>query len=304
MCNPSTACVKIHNTPNESDQRFMTSFPTETFPLWTDAAPGALGTDAGRDVPTLTPFGPLKENAQGAAMIICPGGGYGKLADHEGADYALWLSEQGIACFVLKYRLGSHGYRHPSMHNDVSRAVRTVRANAAAWGVDPERIGVMGSSAGGHLTSTAVTLYDAGDVNAADNIDRVSSRPNLGVLCYPVISMGIVRHEGSKTNLLGDNPSPELLELLSAELQVTSDTPPCFIWHTQDDAGVKVENALEFAAALQRNGVQLDLHVYQHGRHGLGLGLVGYKPGETQASEMHPWTGNLLYWLREQAFIA
>ena len=198
--------------------------------LWPGGAPGALGT-ADPDKPTLTPYLPEPERATGAAIVVCPGGGYGGLAAHEGHDYALWLNDHGVAAFVLKYRLGSHGYRHPIMLADAARAVRLVRARAATWSVDPKRVGIMGSSAGGHLASTLLTHFDAGRGDAADPIDRESSRPNLGVLCYAVITLGQHTHQGSKRNLLGPDPSPELVRLLSNELQVTPQTPPCFIWH-------------------------------------------------------------------------
>lgn len=276
--------------------------PKDAFPLWAGSPPGALGTDAVKDIPTLTPFFPFADKATGAAVVVCPGGGYGGLASHEGRDYALWLNQHGIAAFVLKYRLGSAGYRHPVMMGDVKRAVRYVRAKAADWKLDPKRIGVMGSSAGGHLASTAVTHFDTGKADATDPIERASSRPDLGILCYPVITMGPNTHNGSKNNLLGKEPSPELVKLLSNEQQVTKDTPPCFVWHTWEDKGVKVENALEFAAALQRSGVPFDLHVYQKGPHGIGLGVKGWEPEKTPLAELHPWTQDLAVWLKVQGF--
>ena len=205
-----------------------------------------------KDIPTLTPYWPDPAKATGAAIVICPGGGYGGLAPHEGDHYARFLNEYGIAGFVLKYRLGSAGYRHPAMLQDAARAVRTVRARAGEWKLDPKRIGIMGSSAGGHLASTLLTHFDAGKPDAADPIERQSSRPDLGILCYAVISMGEFGHQGSQNNLLGNDPSPELIRELSNELQVTKDTPPCFIWHTYEDNGVPVENSLQFAEALQQ----------------------------------------------------
>lgn len=270
--------------------------PRDPFPLWPDGAPGALG-EADKDIPTLTPYFADPSIATGASMVICPGGGYGGLAPHEGFHYALWLNEQGVSAFVLKYRLGSSGYRHPAMLNDAARALRAVRASAEKWNLDPNRIGVMGSSAGGHLASTLLTHFDAGDPQAADPIERVSSRPDLGVLCYAVISMGPMTHGGSKRNLLGDDPSHELVELLSNEKQVTPDTPTCFIWHTWDDGAVKVENALDFAAALRRNEVPFSLHIYPKGRHGLGLGTGAWNP-----EARIPWTRECALWLKEQGF--
>jgi acetyl esterase/lipase len=268
----------------------------EPIPLWPEGAPGALG-KADQDIPTLTPYLPAAEAASGAAIVICPGGAYAGLAGHEGADYALFLNQQGVAGLVLKYRLGSKGYRHPAMMNDVQRAIRLVRARASDWKIDPKRVGVMGSSAGGHLASTAVTHFDAGKPDATDPVERQSCRPDLGVLCYAVISMGPLTHGGSKNNLLGKDPDPELVKLLSNELQVTKETPPCFIWHTWEDKAVKVENSLEFATALQRNGVPFDLHVYQKGGHGMGLA------GKPPFDNVHPWGKDLVYWLKAQNFI-
>jgi acetyl esterase/lipase len=267
------------------------------FPLWPDGAPGALGKEA-KDIPTLTVFLPPPEKATGAAIVICPGGGYGGLADHEGSQYARFLNEHGVAGFVLKYRLGPAGYRHPIMLQDAARALRTVRARAQEWKLDPQRIGIIGSSAGGHLASTLVTHYDAGKPDSADPIERVSSRPDLGILCYPVISMGEHTHQGSKNNLLGKDPSPELVRELSNELHVTKDTPPCFVWHTWEDKGVKIENALSFAGALQAAGVRFDFHVYERGPHGIGLGSREYDP-----AKWHPWTRDLVFWLKERGFV-
>ncbi|MFM1768681.1 MAG: hypothetical protein RJA22_1210 [Verrucomicrobiota bacterium] len=265
-------------------------------PLWPEGAPGALGSKD-QDIPTLTPFLPEAGKANGAAIVVCPGGGYGGLASHEGQDYALFLTQHGITAFVLKYRLGSHGYRHPRMLQDAQRAVRLVRARAAEWQVDPKRVGIMGSSAGGHLASTALTHFDAGQPDAADPVDRQSSRPDLGILCYPVITMGPDTHAGSKRNLLGDKPEAALVDLLSNEKQVSKETPPCFIWHTWEDKAVKVENALAFATALQKHGVPFDLHVYQQGRHGIGL---ADKPPFGNA---HPWSKDLVFWLKVQGFV-
>jgi acetyl esterase/lipase len=258
-------------------------------PLWPDGAPGALGKEE-KDIPTLTPYLADPAVATGAAIVILPGGGYGGLAGHEGKGYADWLVTNGVSCFVVKYRLGSQGYRHPCMLQDAARAVRLVRARAAEYRIDPKRVGIMGSSAGGHLASTLLTHFDRGQPEATDAVDRQSSRPDLGILCYAVISMGPITHQGSKNNLLGNNPDPELVKLLSNELQVTKDTPPCFIWHTWEDTAVKVENSLEFAGAMQKAGVPFDLHIYQKGGHGMGLGGG------------HPWARDCIYWLKAQKF--
>lgn len=265
-------------------------------PLWPAGAPGALGT-ADKDIPTLTAYIPEASKATGAAMVICPGGGYGGLAQHEGRDYALWLNQNGVTCFVLKYRLGPGGYKHPRMLEDAARAVRWVRSKAAEFKIEPNKIGIMGSSAGGHLASTLLTHFDAGNPSATDPIDRVSSRPDAGILCYAVISMGPNTHQGSRNNLLGKEPSEELVRLLSNELQVTASTPPCFIWHTWEDKAVKVENSMEFAAAMQKAGVPFDLHIYQKGRHGIGLA------DKEPFANPHPWARDCLFWLKEQGFV-
>lgn len=272
----------------------------EPIRLWDGEAPGALG-KADHDIPTITPYLPTADKASGTSIVVCPGGGYGGLAGHEGEGYAKWLADNGVAAFVLKYRLGSTGYRHPVMLGDVSRAIRLVRSRAEEWKLDPQRVGVMGSSAGGHLASTAVTHFDAGKADAADVVDRQGSRPDFGVLCYAVISMEDgVTHGGSKANLLGKTPDPKLVELLSNEKQVTKDTPPCFVWSTQEDKAVPVTNSLRFVAALQQNGVAYDFHVYQKGPHGIGLSEG--KNGAA-AGDVHPWGKDLLFWMRQNNWL-
>jgi acetyl esterase/lipase len=268
----------------------------DPIPLWLDGAPGALGTSS-NDISTLTPY-LCASNATGAAMVICPGGAYTHLAPHEGNDYALWLNRHGVTCFVLKYRLGSNGYHYPAEFQDVTRALRWVRAHADDFKIDPKRIGIMGSSAGGHLASMAMTRFDSGDTNSADTIERQSSRPDIGILCYPVITMGEFTHQGSKDMLLGKNPPPELVQATSSELNVTSNTPPCFIWQTSEDKTVPVENSLLFAEALRKNHVPFDLHIYQKGAHGLGLGNKN-----APNAPLHPWTGDCLFWLKQQGFV-
>lgn len=271
--------------------------PLPALRLWEGAAPGAQG-DGPADIPDLTPYLPAPEAATGAAVVVLPGGGYGGLAPHEGADYALFLQQHGIAAFVVKYRLGSRGYRHPCMLNDAARALRIVRARAAEWKIDPARIGIMGSSAGGHLASTLLTHWDAGRADAADPVDRLSSRPDFGILCYAVISMQTnTTHMGSRGNLLGENPDPALADSLSNELQVRADTPPCFIWHLYGDTAVKVENSLLFASALSRSKVPFSLHVYEGTRHGTGLG------DKAPFAHTHPWAGELLFWLKERKIL-
>lgn len=239
--------------------------------LWKGDAPGAQGT-ADADIPTLTLFVPDPAKANGAAVVVCPGGGYHGLAAHEGKPVAEWLNTLGVTAFVLKYRLGPK-YHHPVEMEDVNRAIRTVRARSAEWKLDPKRIGVLGFSAGGHLASTAVTHFDDGKPDADDPIERASSRPDFGVLIYPVITMtDPFAHHGSRTNLLGDSPSDELIELMSNEKQVTDKTPPCFLVHTATDKVVPFQNSLMFAEAMQKHRIPVELHVFDHGAHGFGLG--------------------------------
>ncbi len=263
--------------------------------LWDSDAPGALGNKE-QDIPTITPYLPEAEKANGSAIVICPGGAYAGLAQHEGNDYALFLNKVGITCFVLKYRLGTHGYRHPVMLQDAQRAVRLVRSRSNQWKINPDKIGIMGSSAGGHLASTLLTHFDEGNPNADDPIEKFSCRPNFGILCYPVITMGENTHQGTKNNLLGKDPQPELIKLLSNELQVKSNTPPCFIWHTWEDKAVQVENSIEFAMALRRAGVPFDLHIYQKGQHGIGL------KDKPPFENVHPWANDLLFFLKENGW--
>jgi len=259
--------------------------------LWPEGAPGSLG-NTDNDAPTLTAWLPDPSIATGAAFVICPGGGYGGLAAHEGAGYAEWLAENGIAGLVLKYRLGSNGYRHPAMLNDAARAIRLARSRSQQWKIDRGRVGLMGSSAGGHLASSLLTHFDEGDARSTDPVERESGRPDLGILCYAVITMGELTHAGSRDNLLGQNPSQDLIEFLSSEKQVTKKTPPCFIWHTWEDTGVCAENSIAFARALRDNGIRFELHVYEQGCHGIGLG----------GDPRHRWSDDCLAWLRERGF--
>jgi acetyl esterase/lipase len=238
--------------------------------LWSGGAPGALGHEP-TDTPTLTPYLVPKASSTGAAIIICPGGGYQNLAEHEGRPVAEWLNTLGITAFVLKYRLGPQ-YHHPAPLQDAARAIRTVRSRAAEWGLDPKRIGILGFSAGGHLASTLGTHFDAGKPDSSDPVERANSRPDLMVLIYPVVTMRELTHSGSKRNLLGNEPSPELVALLSNEEQVTRETPPTFLVHTMTDATVPVENSMNFAMALRKAGVPFEFHLYERGPHGFGLG--------------------------------
>jgi acetyl esterase/lipase len=239
--------------------------------LWPKGAPGAIGTEPA-DKPSITVYLPAAEKATGTGVVVCPGGGYGFLAmDHEGKDVAKWLTERGVAAFVLKYRIAPR-YHHPAPMLDVQRALRAVRARAKEWSVDPKRVGVWGFSAGGHLASTAATHFDDGKSDAEDAIDRVGCRPDFAILAYPVISMKPgVTHGGSRKNLLGDNPAPELEKLMSNDQQVTAKTPPTFLFHTDEDTAVPPENSILFYLALKKAKVPAELHLYEKGRHGVGL---------------------------------
>jgi acetyl esterase/lipase len=239
--------------------------------LWPQGAPGALGPED-RDRPSLTISLAPADRANGTAVVVCPGGGYGGLAlDHEGKQIAEWLNAHGVAAFILKYRLGPR-YRHPVPLQDAQRALRTVRARAREWGVNPHRIGIWGFSAGGHLASTAATHFDAGQPDAADPIERESCRPDFAILAYPVITLTRpYTHMGSRNNLLGADPDPKLIEALSNEKQVTAQTPPTFLFHTGADTAVPPENSVMFYEALRRAKVPAELHIYENGPHGVGL---------------------------------
>ncbi len=241
--------------------------------LWEGTAPGALG-DADEDRPTLTLYAASEGHAPGPAVIVIPGGSYEWLAtNHEGRQIANWLNAMGITAFVLKYRLGPK-YHHPVELEDAQRAIRMVRGHANEFGVLRDKIGVMGFSAGGHLASTAETHFDAGNAGAADAIDRVSSRPDFAVLCYPVISLvADYTHTHSRDNLLGENPPEKLEKELSSELQVTKETPPTFLWSSNTDDVVPAENSVAFYLALRKAGVPSELHIFAEAPHGVGLDL-------------------------------
>jgi acetyl esterase/lipase len=267
----------------------------ETRLLWPSGAPGALGVEDA-DKPALTIYLPPAEKASGGAVVVCPGGGYAHLAmDHEGKQIAEWLNARGIAAFVLRYRLGPR-YRHPIELGDAQRALRMVRALATDFRVAPDRIGVWGFSAGGHLAATLGTHFDAGDPQAVDPVDRASCRPDFMTLAYPVISMNAqYTHGGSRLNLLGDSPDPQLVELLSNEKQVTSRTPPTFLFHTDADPAVPVENSVLFYLALRKAGVPAEMHIYERGNHGVGLAQ--------KDPVLSSWPDRLADWLRNRGAI-
>jgi acetyl esterase/lipase len=263
-------------------------------PLWADGAPGAKGSEDG-DKPTLTIYLPAKEKATGAAVVICPGGGYGHLAmDHEGHQIAQWLNSFGVAGFILQYRHSKSGagYGHPAPLQDAQRAVRTVRARAKEWNVDSGRIGILGFSAGGHLASSAGTHFQNRYNDVKDSIDRFRCRPDFMILIYPVISFTeSFTHKGSRRNLLGNNPDRELVENMSNEKQVTANTPPTFLVHGNDDKGVPPENSIFFYLALRKAKVPVEMHIYENGRHGFGLGK-NFGPVSTWPTRCQDWMKN------------
>lgn len=262
---------------------------TESILLWEGGAPGALGT-LPEDKPTLELY-PVANS--GGTVVVCPGGGYQGLAPHEAEPIAQWLNAEGISAVVLRYRLGPR-YHHPAPLDDALRAIRTVRARGAGWGMGTGRVGILGFSAGGHLTSTAGTHWVPERPDAEDPLDRPSSRPDAMVLIYPVISLQRRPHMGSVHNLLGNPPSEELVRVLSSEDQVTETTPPAFLVHGMDDAGVPVEHSLLFLAALRARGVGCEALLYQHGAHGFGLG------GDD--AHLSRWPALCGEWLRAQGF--
>jgi acetyl esterase/lipase len=257
--------------------------------LWETGAPGALG-PGDADTPMLSVYRAAR-GATGTGVIVAPGGGYGNLAmDHEGLQVAAFLNSMGVSAFVLRYRLGPR-YRHPVQLGDAQRAIQVVRSRAQEFGVLPDRVGMMGFSAGGHLAATAGTHVDPGRPDATDPADRLSSRPDFLVLGYPVISFDpAITHRGSVRNLLGEGPEPALIDLLSNERHVTSDTPPTFLFHTTADTAVPAEHSVRFYLALVRAGVPAEMHIFERGPHGVGLAFGDRALGA--------WPGLLTEWLR------
>jgi acetyl esterase/lipase len=243
--------------------------------------------------PAVTPFLPEPDRRSGAAVVICPGGGYAGLAmQKEGLEVAEWMQARGIAGVVLRYRCGGGKNQQPTPLEDAQRAIRLVRARAAEWGVDPQRVGILGFSAGGHLASCAATIFDEGDEGAADPVDRPSSRPDFAVLVYPVISMAEgVTHGGSRRNLLGEDAGEELVEQWSADRRVSGKTPPTFLVHASDDEAVPVKNSLLFYEALTAHKIPAELHVYETGGHGFGM-LRGDRPCDRWPELLEPWLRN------------
>lgn len=275
----------------------------EVFPLWPEGAPGALGKEP-VDIPTLTLYRAPADKATGAMVVVCPGGGYGSLAsDHEGDQPARWLNSLGITAGVVRYRIAPR-YHHPAPLQDAQRAIRFSRARAKDWGIDPNRVGIMGYSAGGHLASSVGTHFDAGNPEAADPIDRESSRPDLMILGYPVISMmPEFGHAGSRRNLLGDNPDPALVKSMSSELAVTPQTPPAFIIQTDADVVVAPENSILLVLALRKAGVPVEYHHFEKGKHGLGLGGGEPKFDVPADPAFSAWPGLCVSWLKNRGFL-
>jgi acetyl esterase/lipase len=270
-------------------------------PLWEGKAPHAVG-DTATDKPTVTVWRAPADKANGAAVVVCPGGGYAGLAmDHEGKQVAEFFNGLGVTAFVLKYRTANKerpGPLHPAPLTDAQRAIRLVRAKAADYGVDPKRVGLMGFSAGGHLASTAGTHFDDGKADAADPIDKQSCRPDILILGYPVITMEDgVTHKGSRNNLIGPKLDPELVENLSNEKRVTDKTPPTFIFHTSEDTAVVPENAIRFYLACKAAKVPVELHMYEKGRHGVGINPKGVSVGTDT------WKHRLADWLKDRGVL-
>jgi len=272
----------------------------QTLPLWEGKAPHAAG-DTDRDKPNVAVYRAPADKANGAAVVVCPGGGYAGLAmDHEGRQVAEFFNGLGVTAFVLKYRTAGKerpGPLHPAPLADAQRAIRLARAKAADFGIDPKRVGLMGFSAGGHLASTAGTHFDAGKPGG-DPIDAASCRPDFLILGYPVITMDeAVTHRGSRNNLIGPKPDPKLVEELSNEKQVTKDTPPTFIFHTNEDTAVIPENAIRFYLACKKAGVPVELHMYEKGRHGVGINPRGVSVGTDT------WKHRLADWLKDRGVL-
>lgn len=264
--------------------------------LWPDGAPGTKENSKSYQ-PAITVYVPSVAENTKTAVIICPGGGYGHLAiGHEGLEIAQWFNSFGVTAVVLEYRMKKGGYQHPIPLLDAQRALRTVRSRSSALNINPKQIGIIGFSAGGHLSATCGTQFDLGDPKAKDPIDTFSSRPDFMILCYPVIAFGeSFTHKGSQRNLLGKSATPEMLVSLSAEKQVTKATPPTFLFHTDADTGVLPENSVAFYMALRKAGVPAEIHIYQHGPH--GVGLAQHLP------ETKQWPNACKNWLKGRGLI-
>jgi acetyl esterase/lipase len=287
----------------------LTSLASAEFKnLWPTAAPGAPQPPAGTEtstsgvsnveIPQYELHLPEKSKATGAAVVILPGGGYGTvMMNHEGSQFADWFAARGIASIVVKYRVTGNpalGYQFPVPFLDARRAIRTVRANAAEWGVDPKKVGVIGFSAGGHLASLLTTRFNDTfpEFEGKDAIDQQPARPDFSLLIYPVITMETLTHGGSRKNLLGDHPTPEQIEKYSTDKAVTPETPPVFLLTTSDD-GVDCRNSLNFAIACKANNVPVSLHLFESGGHGYGLHGKG---------DLEEWPSLMEHWLKTKGY--
>ncbi len=265
--------------------------PVEMGPLWADEAPVGDGTFEEANA-NLTVHLPAANKATGAAVVICPGGGYQRLVvQPEGHLIARWLNEHGIAGIVLEYRMPRGRPLVPLL--DAQRAIRYVRTRSADWRIAPDRIGIMGFSAGGHLASTAGTHFDEGDPKAADPVARASCRPDFMILVYPVVTMSEATHGGSRKNLLGPDPEPALVQLFSNEKQVTGNTPPAFLAHALDDKAVPPDNSRQFAEALKARNVAVQYLELPSGGHGLN---------HYQGPMWDAWQKQSLEWLAARGF--
>lgn len=286
--NPSSVADFLHNINQKQAKGNNMIFEKNEIPLWPSVPPLSHGNETAEELPTLTIYRPPLWKSNKKSIVILPGGAYTVLAPHEGQGYAEYFASQGFHCFVVKYRLGSNKYHHPAELSDAARAVRLVRSAAEELGLRADCVGIMGSSAGGHLAASLGNLYTqaliAEDEGAAG---RISSRPDWTILCYPVISADpAIAHKGSFNQLTGtENPSEELLRDLSLERSVHARTPPAFIWHTLEDKGVPCDNSMEFARALRKNKIAFELHIYEKGGHGTGL-FSG-----------HPWAEECIRWM-------
>jgi acetyl esterase/lipase len=267
------APLQARQSPLNPDPRIDPTAELHTFRLWEKSAPGALD-DTDEDIPTLTLYPATHHDKPTAAIIVAPGGSYHHLAaNHEGRQIANWFNAMGVTAFVLQYRLGPR-YHHPIELGDAQRAMRLVRSRAKDFNIDPATVGFMGFSAGGHLASTLATHFDAENASDSDPVNRENCRPDFVILAYPVISMTAdYSHKGSAENLLGTPPDPNLAKQLSNELNVTSTTPPTFLFSTSADTLVPAENAVAFYLALRQAGVPAEIHIFEKGPHGIGLAL-------------------------------
>ncbi len=263
----------------------------QSIPLWPDAPAGSVDDF----IPTLDLY-PLAERPAETrgAVLVCPGGGYSGRAPHEGEPIAQKLNDAGIPAFVVQYRVAPN--RHPAPIDDAMRAMRIIRSRAEEWNIDPEKIAILGFSAGGHLAGSVVVHGEDADSSASDPLMKLSGRANAGVLCYPVLSSGEFAHRGSFNNLLGTDASDEMLAFMSLEKQVDEKTPPCFLWSTSDDGAVPVQNSLLFAMGLRQHNIPFEMHVYPNGNHGLGLAEQADNP------QIKSWMPHCIHWLKQMGW--